>query len=286
MDYYYNISGVFICISNELPINDTEYEMFKIDSCESVDIYVKILSADDAAKIDLSDAEFVFKEGFATWYKTKESGMIFKRNSSLDKDVISIMKANSDFSYIEMSNMNYKTHSEESFFGMNGEILFRNYLIYRGGMVIHGVSINHNGEAILFSGYSGAGKTTQADLWIEHEGSYIINGDRTPLVFSRSKLYTLGSAWSGSSGIYKNERVPVKAIVFLEQTKQNNAVKLEPSEALLYMLPRCFLPCYDKDMMDKSFENVDRIMKSTDIYLLQNNADKECVGLLKEMIYG
>ena len=41
--------------------------------------------------------------------------------------------------------------------------------------------IRWQGRGILFSAPSGTGKSTQANLWVQHQGAEVINGDRAAL---------------------------------------------------------------------------------------------------------
>ena len=55
-------------------------------------------------------------------------------------------------------------------------------MIRRGGLVLHCSFLDAGGSALLFSGPSGIGKTTQAQLWVREKGARIINGDRALLL--------------------------------------------------------------------------------------------------------
>ena len=46
------------------------------------------------------------------------------------------------------------------------------------GLLLHASLIDYGGSGILFVGNSGVGKTTQAELWQQHLGAEILNGDK------------------------------------------------------------------------------------------------------------
>ena len=87
--------------------------------------------------------------------------------------------------------------------------------------MLHSSYINYNGDAILFSGPSGIGKSTQADLWQDFESAEIINGDRTAISKNLGSWHAYGLPFAGSSKIYKNKTLPIKAVVILKQGKEN-----------------------------------------------------------------
>ena len=50
-------------------------------------------------------------------------------------------------------------------------------LLLEGGAVLHASYILVRGRAILFSGPSGVGKSTQANLWAQYRSAEVINGE-------------------------------------------------------------------------------------------------------------
>ena len=73
---------------------------------------------------------------------------------------------------ISYGNFNYKFNSE--IYNMCIPELFQNRIIH-----LHSSYIIYHDKAILFTGPSGIGKTTQAELWRDYQGAEIINGDVT-----------------------------------------------------------------------------------------------------------
>ena len=91
------------------------------------------------------------------------------------------------------------TSSEQKmpFEGSAGEVLFRTSLLCCDGIVIHSSAIELDGNGILFSAPSGTGKSTQANLWREHKGAVVLNGDRPALRTLDGSVYVYGTLWSG-----------------------------------------------------------------------------------------
>lgn len=54
-------------------------------------------------------------------------------------------------------------------------------LLQRDAMILHASFVSTRYGGLLFSGVSGIGKSTQADLWQRYEGAELLNGDRTVL---------------------------------------------------------------------------------------------------------
>lgn len=103
--------------------------------------------------------------------------------------------------------------------------------------VIHASAISYNNQAILFSAPSGTGKSTQAELWIKNiENSIYINDDKPVLSIEKEKIIVWGNPWSGKTINNNNLRIPLKAIVYLEQSKTNEVIFLNDFEKVKYTM--------------------------------------------------
>jgi hypothetical protein len=181
----------------------------------------------------------------------------------------------------------YKYNKSERitpFLGSLGEILFRNCILFHQGIVIHAATIEWEGRGIMFSAPSGTGKTTQANLWRRHKGAKMLNADRPAVRVMDGEAYVFGTLWNGSSSKYRNHGLPLAAIVLLEQAKENKIRKLDCSEATSRLLPRCFLPYYQKEIMNLALDNIEKLINLTPIYLLQCRPDREAVELVYQCI--
>lgn len=84
-------------------------------------------------------------------------------------------------------------------------------------IIMHASVVEHQNQAILFSGPSGIGKSTQANLWKKHMNADILNGDRATIDISKDIINVYGSPYAGSSKIYRNESAHIKAIIFVHK---------------------------------------------------------------------
>ena len=158
-------------------------------------------------------------------------------------------------------------------------------LSYLNGFMMHGSVISYKGNGIIFTAGCGVGKSTQANLWREHEGAEIINGDKAFIRYYQKETKVYGSLWSGSSPYVKNIKVPLKAIVVLEQSKENKIRKLSEFEAIELFGTHVYYPYWDKNIMSLVLDTVGLIIKEVPIYLLSCRPDKEAVDLLKNKIF-
>lgn len=164
------------------------------------------------------------------------------------------------------------------------ESLFYCLCLFHGGIVLHSAAVNFNGGGLLFSAPSGTGKTTHADLWVEHAGASYINGDRPLLRFFDGALHACGTAWSGSVPTYHNACVPVTAIIFLERHDVNRIRELAPGQAMKYFLPRAFLPYHSAGMMELALQNADAVIGAARCWHLSCTPDIGAMELVKQCV--
>ena len=72
--------------------------------------------------------------------------------------------------------------------GIFNRIGMETLLLQHKALLLHASLIKYEGKALAFAGPSGVGKSTQADLWRNHLGARILNGDRAILPLVRLRL--------------------------------------------------------------------------------------------------
>lgn len=153
-------------------------------------------------------------------------------------------------------------------------------------LLLHGSVVELEGEGVVFTGRSGIGKTTQAQLWERYLDAEIINGDKLFLRILDHMTFAYGIPWKGSSPYCKNRKVPVKGIVVLRQAKENSIRKLDSISAMELFMPHIFLPHWDQDCLGRALDTFDQILTHVPIWLLECRPDEDAVLLTKEHLYG
>ncbi len=127
-------------------------------------------------------------------------------------------------------------------------------------LMTHSSVIRYKGEGYMFLGRSGTGKSTHSSLWLKHiEGTELLNDDNPVIRIIDGKAYIYGTPWSGKTPCYKNDFVPLKAVVRLSQAPYNRITKLSSLQAYASLLPSCSCMRWDKlstDLLHKSVEKV------------------------------
>ena len=146
---------------------------------------------------------------------------------------------------------------------------------------MHASVVVHEGKARLFLGHSGTGKSTHARQWLaQFHQAYLLNDDNPVLlVDSNNRAWVYGSPWSGKTPCYRNERVPVTAIVQLEQAPENSIAPLAPSQAYAYMLSSCSGMKVLHEAMDGLHETISTVVMNVPMYKLRCLPDKQSAQL-------
>ncbi len=155
----------------------------------------------------------------------------------------------------------------------------------KNGMVIHSSAIYANGNGLAFSAQSGVGKSTHTSMWLNNISDAVMINDDTPIirVENESEVYLYGSPWAGTSGLNTNIRVPLDAVVFLEQDKNNSMHKLSVSESF-GLLFDAIRPPLTKEMHIKTLDTVDVVMRKSKMYLLKCNTDIDAMNTVMNKI--
>lgn len=166
-----------------------------------------------------------------------------------------------------------------------GSLLLKNKVIMFNGLAVHASAVVDNNRGVIFSAPSGTGKSTHAKLWEKYRGARIINDDNPVLRSIDGKTYVFGTPWSGSSDRFDNSLAELKAIVLLEQAKENKIVKLGAAETVQRFMPRCYLPYHDRKLLDAAMNNLETIIAMTPVYLLGCTPEKEAMELVYQCIF-
>ena len=117
------------------------------------------------------------------------------------------------------------------------EILASRALAWLDAVNLHASAAVIDGEAYLFMGHSGAGKTTISGI-AEQEGATILSDDRTILGVRDGRPIAWGTPWHGTGRKSSSRTAPVAGIFLLRQAAVEEAERLDPGRAFKEMFVR------------------------------------------------
>ena len=154
-------------------------------------------------------------------------------------------------------------------------------------LAIHSSCIVFQGKAVMFLGESGTGKSTHTRLWREHiEGAFLLNDDSPMVRVEEGKVWVYGSAWSGKTPCYRNERYELKACVRLSQAPHNRIRKLPLLQAYASLHPSCAPEfAYDDALYDEVSRTLGQILSVTPVYHLECLPDGDAARLSCQTVF-
>ncbi len=156
----------------------------------------------------------------------------------------------------------------------------------RGAYILHCAYLNHQGHAILFSGPSGIGKSTHAELWTRHvEDCSVINGDRC-LIRQESDGSFTANGWPvcGSSGICQDVSLPLKAIVFIEQTPGNQIIPEGMMQHFRRLYTQITINHWDTEATVAGMDWIQALMEKVKVYVYGCNMAPDAPMALKNVL--
>lgn len=169
---------------------------------------------------------------------------------------------------------------QNSFF----HIGFERLLIQRDRLCLHAACVETPLGGILFSGKSGIGKSTQAELWCRYRDARQINGDRPILEKRDRSWYAWGSPYAGSSRVYVNDCCPVTAIVMLRQAKECSLRRLSAPEAFRAVWSGLTVNTWDEEFVTRACDLAMDLIAAVPVYEFGCTPDEQAVDYLEKKL--
>lgn len=150
---------------------------------------------------------------------------------------------------------------------------------YYNALLMHASCVDINGEGVIFIGFSGVGKTTQAELWQKFLGAEIINGDKMFVREINGSFYGCGLPWKGSSPYCLNRKTKLRGVIILRQAKENVIARLGAAQTTEKFLPHLFMPHWDDGCLEKALDTFGRLIENVPVYMLECRPDEDAVKL-------
>lgn len=163
---------------------------------------------------------------------------------------------------------------------------FVSALIHYNAVIIHASMISTDYGIVLFSAESGAGKSTQAELWNRFRNSEIINGDRAIIRNEDGKLKAYGLPFCGSSGICRNDSGILRAIVCPEKSPDNNVVQLNNTQKIINISSQLTCGIRKQEDTKRILNLTENLINNTDIIQLCCTPDLKAVETLEKYLAG
>lgn len=280
--YYFNVAKLKLLVSSRIPVFVGEQLMpFKIEQTSQVSVVYKIR----IGQMKLGNECVVNKQDFRVINKD-DTYIRVKTLPFNEKILETYLYSENEKADITLSIPKEMEAEHEIFVRTNiwNYLAFEDVLINHQAFILHSSFISWQNNGILFTAPSGTGKSTQADLWKKYEDADIYNGDRTIIRKIDGKYYGFGSPYAGSSGIYRNESAPIKAIIVIEQGPDNVIRRLRGREAFLPLFRETLMNTWNKEYMEKMTDLLMDAACQIPVYHLFCRPDQDAVNTVKNEI--
>ena len=290
MDLRYGIGGIVVSLAGEQTVqcdNLGTFPKFHTEAPPCVEFTVRYGAI---PSVEVSKPTFS-SEGSWTLYRTDKGWQVALRSPVLGDEPHQLGTFASDFrsgilDILPWTDSVGHVHQTFPLAYPMGEILIINLLSQGLGVLVHGcgVAIGED-QGILFSGTSGAGKSTIASIWAKQPGVEVLSDDRVIIRCDGDGLWMYGTPFHGTAGYASPRAIPLKNIFFLEHAKRNVIRPVTPTEAIAQLLVRSFPPFWDREGMDFTLQALERLSQSIECYDLEFVPDTSVISIVLDNLH-
>ena len=127
------------------------------------------------------------------------------------------------------------------------EVIYLHRIVRLGGLLIHACGVVQGRTALVFTGPSGAGKTTISRLMQRHAGARVLSDDRIVLRPGPHGIQIHGTPWHGDGELSEAGVADLRAVHQIWQAREVIAEPLAGARAASALLGNAFLPAHDEE---------------------------------------
>lgn len=272
------VAGISLRMETEQPLNiGAEFVPFLVESCDP-DFRVLYRQVDELPEIP----ETILYEDNCYRVHPDGKGGCLRSFFDAPRDLTPYAVALYDGDVIRVDYLEKGkrcvSEMQNSFFHLG----FEELLIRKDRLCFHAACVRTPLGGILFSGRSGIGKSTQAELWCRYRDAKQINGDRPILSKTEDGWLAWGSPYAGSSRCHINESCPVTAIVMLRQAKTCSLRRLDSGEAFRAVWSGLTMHSWDEYFVEKACDLALALIEEIPVYEFSCTPDEAAVDYLEQ----
>lgn len=158
-----------------------------------------------------------------------------------------------------------------------GPIILYYLTTIHNAIMIHSSGVVDGVRGRLFSGFSGVGKSTMAEIW-KNKGNTLINDDRLLLTVENGKVMMHNTPMFYEDNPRSNQ---LHTIYLLKQSKENNIRQLTNAEAISRLLAFCIQHSYSKRFLENHLKTISDIYSLIPICELGFKPDADIIDFIR-----
>lgn len=305
-EFFLEVAGITVRISSSLPpleeVKSYRYikEFFLNERPEKIDIDIEVKIETKLPSI--GDKENIFKVQYrnrlgdwrVNWGWSKKDGRFLLEGSIWESPPIPyVVYINEDFTrgvaYISFS-LDYSSGSWQLHHIIHGpmQMIFIYYLAKnRLGVIVHSTGVEDKGEGLLFTGHSGAGKSTIARIWHKTSNAIVLNDDRIIIRETSEGFVLYRALWGGVSSYLSGQAgyTTIKKLFVIYQSRRNEAELLGPKEAFSEVFPCIFPVFWDKKCLEFTGQFLLKLVQAIPVYKLGFTKDERVIKYIRSEVY-
>lgn len=172
--------------------------------------------------------------------------------------------------------------AEEAFLAMRSAFLI--YASQHRLFALHSVSVAFRNGVVLFSGHSGAGKSTHSRLWERLFDSRILNGDLNLLGMEDGKVIVYGIPWCGTSEIAQPFKKNLWGVFFIHQSNGNTCKEIQGAQRTLALSNRMISPSWTKNLYEQNLAFAYEVQPKIMLCNLFCNTEDEAAKVARQYV--
>jgi energy-coupling factor transporter ATP-binding protein EcfA2 len=156
----------------------------------------------------------------------------------------------------------------------------------RNGLFLHSCAVSLEESGILFSGVSGSGKSTMAELWRRFgpPASNVIDDEHILARQAAGATLLYGAPWARGPRAASFSRTPLRSIFFLSHGKQNACKRMTAGEALAQLLSQVFLPLWSREQIELTIQTCTNLLQDIACYDLRFVPGPEVIDFVQDLL--
>jgi len=257
------------------------------------DILIKINIVDKLPQIPNTKPVFIthhFQDGSENWRLMQKGNTYIYRSSVEMKKQLMLVKRTFDrvrAYLLPKESKGWVWNYTDIIYDFLQVLLINYFALKKKGIFTHSIGAKDlDGKGLLFTGKSGAGKSTTARLWHKHSKAMVLNDDRIIVRKKNGKFFIYGSPWHGEFSDYLVSRIesaPLEKIFFIHHAPENTAREITQKEAFNLLYPALFPTFWDKGCLENIVSFCQDLIRSVPCFSLGFVNDKKIIDFVRKI---